>query len=206
MLLGYVSVDIGSVTFPAGSFYPSGPSSINPGIIRITFTRTMNDSSYKSTASIEQIYAEINVREFDVMMGLYDKQQTYFDIEVYSSMINKVRSMTFRWMIIDSTWGTFAGYYMYMSTPFEYVHNTRSYTWNKYSLDPVNMTGTVQIFAVLTGFTIRSYSSTVLDLSLKLSSITRTTSTSHYGVLTSDSTSSVYLDYFTYSEMAFNLG
>ena len=114
-------------------------------------------------------------------------------------MINKVHSMTFRWMVIDSTWGVFSGYYFYMNIPFTTVHSTKNYTWTDSSLDPVNMTGTVQVFAVLTGFTISASSSITLDLSLRIASLIRTSSTSHAGVITSASTATVYLDYFTYT-------
>ena len=108
---GKRSIYIGSVTFPTGTYYPSGPSSVNPATIQMSFIRPMNNTVYKSTASIESIYTLINVKKVDIRLNLNNLQQSYFEIDIISTMINKVSVLTFRWMVIASTWVTVSGHY-----------------------------------------------------------------------------------------------
>jgi cysteine-rich repeat protein len=66
------------------------------------------------------------------------------------------------------------------------------------------MTGTVKTFAVLTGFIVQATTS-AYELSIKLS-VVRTSSTSNKVKVTSSSSISMWLDYFSYTEISINLG
>jgi hypothetical protein len=74
-------------------------------------------------------------------------------------MMNKVQTLTMRYLLIDSNWGNFDfDWYMYTSTT--WLDDNTNITSNFSSLPTVNMTGGARIFACLTGFDVRTASST----------------------------------------------
>ena len=150
---------------------------------------------------MQQIYAQLSGQRFYLKLFLHSKQQSSFKIEITSTMMNLIQSLTLRWMVIASIWGNFYGTYLRngFSTS---ISNSNPYTWTRNGLSPINVTGTVNVFSVLLGFDVTA-STSINELSIKLDSLVRA-STSHAGTLTSDSATSLTLSEFSYSELAIN--
>jgi hypothetical protein len=95
-----------------GSYYPSGPSTVNPLTFTVTLGRAMNDTNYKSTIAVEQIYGGLSSsKSFNFYMILNTKNKGSFKFDIYSSSMNKIQSMRFRYLVIASNWGIFSGYW-----------------------------------------------------------------------------------------------
>ena len=80
LLYRYMKAFLGSVVFPTSTYYPSGPSSVNQLVFTIPLIRTMNDTAYKSTVSMQQIYTQLSGQRFHLKLFLNSKQQTSFQI------------------------------------------------------------------------------------------------------------------------------
>jgi hypothetical protein len=176
-----------------GFYYPSGPSTVNPLLFTVTLGRAMNNSNYKSTMAVEHLYAELDSsHRFYINFMLDSKAMGSFKFNIISTSMNKIQSMRFRYMVIDSNWGNFAGFW-FQYTAIVIVTSSSSYTWADSGLTAINMTGTVRTFSVFTGFDITAIN-TFFVLDLKLT-VTRTTSTSIQGVISSSSTTGTLLNY-----------
>lgn len=153
-----MQANIGSIVFPTSTYYPSGPSSVNQLVFTIPLTRPMNDTAYKSTVSMQQIYAQLSGQRFYLKLFLNSKQQSSFKIEITSTMMNLIQSLTLRWMVIASIWGNFYGYYQEQSFNTS-ISSSNPYTWTRNGLLPINVTGTVNIYSVLLGFDVTASTS-----------------------------------------------
>jgi hypothetical protein len=174
--------DAGSVACPMGSYYPSGPSTVNPLIFTVTLSRTMNDTVYKSTLAVQQLYGEITSgKNFNINFALNSQAMGSFGLEIYSTTMNLIHSMVFRYMVFASNWGVFVSYWNTKSVNDSIASNS-NYTWTDAGLDAVNMSGTVKTFSVLTGFDVTATTPIYL-LCLKLT-LTRISSTTRQGVIT----------------------
>lgn len=65
----YMCVYAGTSVFPTSNYYPSGPgpNTVNALSYSIPLFRSMNDTGYKTTVSIQQIYAQISVKKFNLI-------------------------------------------------------------------------------------------------------------------------------------------
>ena len=163
----------------------------------------MNDTSYKSGIAIQQIYADIPSKAFNITFLLNTKNTGSLMYDMWSNTINRIQSMTFRYLIISSVWGNFA-FYWFMDPVDMSISNTSSYPISQTGLDIVNKTGTVKSFACLTGFDVTANSSTT-ELSLILT-VTQSTSTSMSGTLTSHSLTPIKVKYISYNLLSYNVG
>lgn len=123
--------------------------------------------------------------------------------KMWSNTINRIQSMTFRYLIISSAWGTFS-FYWFLDPVEMNISSTSSYPFKQSGLDKVNLTGTVKSFACLTGFDVTASSSTN-ELSLILT-IAQNTSTTMAGTLTSLSSTPISVKYISYNWLSFNVG
>ena len=139
--------------FPTGSYYPSGPSSVNL-LFTVTLGRAMNDTAYKSTISIQKIYTGLDGRYFDIYLMLDSKTTSLFKFKVKSAVMNRIQLLTFGYLVVHSTWGDFSGYWLYLAPVLVSVSSISSYTWTNSGLDPIPLPGTIKVFSVLTGFNI----------------------------------------------------
>jgi hypothetical protein len=187
-----------------GSYYPSGSSTVNPLVFTIPLARTMNDTSYKSALAVEQLYGNLNsAKNFNITFALGPRAMGSFSLNIYSSSMNLIQSMKFRYMVIASSWGIFVSYWNTESVN-TFVSSTMSYTWTNTGLNAVNMSGTVKTFSVLTGFDVTATTPIYL-LCLKLTT-TRISSTTLQGVLTSSNSIPTLLNQISFIEITVNVG
>lgn len=197
-------MNIGTRVFDTSGYYSSGPSTVSGLVYSIPFVYAMNDTGYKSTIALQQIYAELNNRQFNLYFELDSKQQGALNFLVYSNMMNKIQAMTFRYLVVASTWGTFSGYWQtYTVSPGHFITNTSPYVDISTGLSPVNFSSTIRVFAVLTGFDIVAATS-VKELSL-LIDVIRISSTSSQLTLSTYSSLGITLNTVSYSQLAIDI-
>ena len=79
------------------------------------------------------------------------KSTTNFDIVIWSSMMNKIQTLTLRYLLIASNWGNI-DFDWYMFTTTDIVGGGNSVTDSFKALPFVNMTGGLSTFACISGF------------------------------------------------------
>jgi hypothetical protein len=110
--------------------------------------------------SIQEIYSQIGSKIYNLTFywdTTMPKSTTSFNIEVSSSMMNKIQTLTLRYLIIASNWGEFDfDWYMYTTTDF--LGGGNSVTDSFTSLPSVNITGGLSTFACISGFDVTAAS------------------------------------------------
>jgi hypothetical protein len=101
-----------------GFYYPSGPSTVNPLLFTVTLGRAMNDSNYKSAMAVEELYGELGFsRSFNISFLPSSTTMGSFTFEIYSTCMNLIHSMRFRYLVIDSNWGAFSSNWLEHTLP-----------------------------------------------------------------------------------------
>ena len=117
--------------------------------------------------------------------------------------MNKIQSLTMRYLLIASNWGKF-DFDWYMYTTSDFLDNTSPVSDFFSGLPSVNITGGVSIFACLTGFDVTT-ASTITELSVRLS-ITRTSATRFDYTISSNSATTINFRCVTFLAFFFNMG
>lgn len=146
--------------FNTAPYFGTGNSNVNPLLYRLNFPTAQPDALYTSNICIQQIHCQLSGGRFNLTFMLDVKTTTYLSVEVYSNLINRIQSMTIRYITIASSWATISFYYF--MEPFNgnvWAGNPLSFS-SSGSLDPVVMTGTVKSFFILTGFDITAADAT----------------------------------------------
>jgi outer membrane lipoprotein-sorting protein len=141
------------VTFNTGPYYPSGPSNMNI-IYTFNLWRPMNTSLYKIAYSLEEIYGEIASRLFDFMFKYDGQTTTAATVRLTSSTMNQVKSVRYRIMVIEESWGDFHDWEIY-DDPIGSLSSGNPITYNSGFVNVINMTGTVKTFHLILGFDVR---------------------------------------------------
>ena len=115
--------------------------------------------------------------------------------------MDKLRTMTIRYLIIDSSWGVFSFAWL-MKPIYTFVSSSTSYNYTMADTG-TNTTGTINSYSSLTGFDVAAASATN-ELSL-VHSITKTLDTL-FGQLTSLSSTPVDVWYISFNILSYNVG
>lgn len=119
---------------------------------------------------------------------------------MYANNANKIQTITIRYMIVSSSWGAFR--FSYLMEP---VMSTISIgfpiSFTSGALTPINMTGTIKTFFILTGFDITASDNTnTIGLTLSASR------SSDYlvGTISTLSAKPVSVNYISISALSYN--
>jgi len=112
-----------------------------------------------------------------------------------------LQSLTIRYLIIASNWGTLS-FYWFQDSASSALSSSTSYSFTRTGLSSVNMTGVVNSFSCLTGFDVTS-TTAANELSLILS-VTRASATSISGTLSSQSLTPINVGYFSFNLLSYN--
>lgn len=124
--------------------------------------------------------------------GLDVKHQGDLSIEVNSIMMNKISSLTIRYLVVASVWATFSGWWREDSvTPYQTISSSSPYTYSLSTLDYIPPGDTVRVFTVLTGFQVTATAATN-ELSLLLD-VTRTGTTTATVTISTLSSTNLHL-------------
>lgn len=118
--------------------------------------------------------------------------------------MNNIQTMKIRYLIIASNWISLVFYWFVETPTSSTISSATPYNFTTTGLAAVNMTGTVNSFSCLTGFDVTS-TTAANELSLKLA-ITRASTSSISGTLSSLSTVPINVGYFTFNLLSYNDG
>jgi hypothetical protein len=134
----------------------------------------MTDSAYKSMLSLWDFEAEVLDYGIDLTFNLRSQAATSFNIDAYSSRFNRIANVVLRYLVVESSWGSFEFVWVRHITGCSLVAGSFcNFTVGGMN---VNMTGGVKTFAVINGFhMLNTTNQTVLGLDLAVSQVNATT-------------------------------